>query len=294
MAVGRRPLLAAALAVAGAASLLLPTGASAAPGGPRWAAPGAAAIHPGIATNTIGQVCTSNFVFLDDFGQAYLGQAAHCAAGEVPAETQGCTTATLPLGTPVGLGTSGQTGMLAYSSWLTMAAEHERDAATCLKNDFALVRLPKSALERTNPSVPGFGGPVGLRTNPMRTGEEVLTYGNSPLRAGLAVLSPKQGVSLGTGQDGWAHPVYTATPGIPGDSGSAFLDVEGRAFGVLSTLSLAPLPASNGVIDLARSLEYAVRHSNIPGLHLALGTAPFSPGIVAPAAHAAGAAVPAP
>src|SRR4051812_49983988 len=42
------------------------------------------------------------------------------------------------------------------------------------------------------------------------------------------------------------HHRATTTPGIPGDSGSAFIDKRGRAFGVLSTLALAPIPASNG------------------------------------------------
>jgi hypothetical protein len=48
-------------------------------------------------------------------------------------------------------------------------------------------------------------------------------YGNSGLRLGITQLSPKSGVSLGTSGGGWTHPAYTVTPGIPGDSGSAFL-----------------------------------------------------------------------
>lgn len=52
---------------------------------------------------------------------------------------------------------------------------------------------------------------------------------------------------------------------------------------VLSTLSLAPLPASNGVIDLGLALDYAVAHSGIPGLYLALGTTPFDRAAMAPA-----------
>ncbi len=286
MSTRSRSLRAAALCSVLTAALLAPTTAVAHHEGPEWTTPELATIHPGIATNTVGQTCTSNFVFLDDRGRVYLGQAAHCAAGEVLPETAGCTTATLPIGTKVRLGNSGETGTLAYSSWLTMARKKESDPATCRKNDFALVRIPPFAVAKTNPSVPVYGGPTGLRTTAVRTGEPVLTYGNSPLRAGVSVLSPKQGVSLGTVESGWAHPVYTATPGIPGDSGSAFLDSRGQAFGVLSTLSLAPLPASNGVIDLARSIGYAVRHSSIEGLRLALGTADFRPGVVAPATPA--------
>jgi hypothetical protein len=68
--------------------------------------------------------------------------------------------------------------------------------------------------------------------------------------------------------------VYTVTPGIPGDSGSAFLDASGRATGVLSTIAIAPLPASNGVGDLNHEINYARAHG-MSGLALALGTEPF-------------------
>ena len=85
------------------------------------------------------------------------------------------------------------------------------------------------------------------------------------------------GTSLGSEGDGWSHPVYTVTPGVPGDSGSAFLDAEGNALGTLSTLALAPLAGSNGVGDLAHELSYAQATSGIAGLRLVPGTEPFSP-----------------
>jgi hypothetical protein len=69
------------------------------------------------------------------------------------------------------------------------------------------------------------------------------------------------------------------TPGIPGDSGSGFLDASGNAFGVLSTVAIAPLPASNGVGDLAHELAYMHSHSSFGGVQLVPGTEPFSPAI---------------
>jgi hypothetical protein len=107
----------------------------------------------------------------------------------------------------------------------------------------------------------------------------VYSYGNSSLRFGATELSPKTGVSLGQdpADGGWTHPLYTATPGVPGDSGSAFLDANGNAVGTLSTLGLAPLPASNNIGDLAHELAYAQAHSGIAGLRLVPGTEPFSP-----------------
>jgi hypothetical protein len=64
---------------------------------------------------------------------------------------------------------------------------------------------------------------------------------------------------------------------VPGDSGSAFLDAEGNALGTLSTLAIAPLPASNGVGDLGKELGYAQANSGIAGLNLVPGTEAFSP-----------------
>ena len=96
------------------------------------------------------------------------------------------------------------------------------------------------------------------------------------MRGGLAQLSPKTGISLGDAGAGWSHNVATVTPGIPGDSGSAFLDRTGKALGVLSTLQIAPLPGSNGVGDIARELTYLHTHTSITA-QLAIGTAPFTP-----------------
>jgi len=118
---------------------------------------------------------------------------------------------------------------------------------------------------------------VGVNTNGTAAGDTVYSYGNSSLRGGIETLSPKQGTSLGTEGDGWSHPVYTVSPGVPGDSGSAFLDSEGKALGVLSTLAIAPLAGSNGVGDVNHELSYAQANSGLSGLQLVPGTEPFSP-----------------
>ena len=110
-----------------------------------------------------------------------------------------------------------------------------------------------------NPSVPFWGGPTGIDTDGTATGDRVWTYGNSSLRAGVTPLSPHTGLSLGdqAADGGWRHPLYTVSPGIPGDSGSGFMTQGGKAVGVLSTLGLAPLPASNNIGDLAKELAFA-------------------------------------
>src|SRR5690606_12937202 len=107
---------------------------------------------------------------------------------------------------------------------------------------------------KVNPSIPHWGGPTGINTTGNPALSTVYSYGNSSLRLGIELLSPKTGISLGTTGGGWTHPVYTITPGIPGDSGSAMLDAQGRASGVLSTLAILPTPLSNNNSDLHRVL----------------------------------------
>jgi hypothetical protein len=169
-------------------------------------------------------------------------------------------------------------GTLVYNSWVTMQARGEADASTCAYNDLALVRLDPADVAKVNPSIPYWGGPVGLATTGTTLGATVYWYGNSELRGGISQLSPKSGVSLGDAGGGWSHTVTTVSPGIPGDSGSAFLDGTGHALGILSTLELAPIPASNGVGDLPRELAYLHAHTAFTAT-LVPGTETFHGGL---------------
>jgi hypothetical protein len=277
------PVLGAATLLAAAALLATPAAVAAAP---TWAPAASASIHPGVQMYTEGAQCTANFVFTDGAGTTYVGYAAHCAGTGEATDTNGCDAGSLPLGTRVqfveggslaGAGTTVGEGTLAYSSWLTMQQRGESDPSTCDYNDLALVSVDADDVAKVNPSVPFWGGPVGINTEGTAAGDTVYSYGNSSLRAGVTQLSPKQGGSLGTSGDGWTHPVYTVSPGVPGDSGSAFLDAEGNALGTLSTLAIAPLAGSNGVGDLGHELAYAQQHGGIAGLELVPGTEPFTP-----------------
>jgi hypothetical protein len=268
-------------AVAATGLLTSPAGAA-----PTWAPADTAKIHPGVQMYTEGAQCTANFVYTDGSGAVYVGYAAHCAGTGQATDTNGCQAASLPLGTKVdfveggslaGEGTKVGSGTLAYSSWLTMQDSGESNENTCAYNDLALVKVDAGSLDQVNPSVPFWGGPTALNTDESAAGESVYSFGNSSLRGGIEQLSPKQGASLGAEGGGWSHPVYTLTPGVPGDSGSAFLDSEGNALGTLSTLAVAPLAGSNGVGDLERELGYAQQNSGIAGLELAPGTEPFAP-----------------
>jgi hypothetical protein len=263
-----------ALAVA-SASLVLAASASAAP---TWAPAASAAVHPGVQTVTAGAQCTSNFVFYDASNAIYLGQAAHCAGTGSNTDTDGCTTPSLPLGTPVTVDGASKPGTLAYSSWAAMQAAGETNADACAYNDISLIKLDPADDASVNPSVPTLGGPTGIAGS-TAAGDDVYSYGNSSLRLGITQLSPKRGKSLGTAGNGWTHQVYTVTPGIPGDSGSGFMDATGKAFGVLSTLQIAPLPAANGVSDLSRMLAYMKSHGG-PDVTLATGTRAFTGSLI--------------
>jgi hypothetical protein len=245
---------------------------------PAWAPAGSATVHPGVQTFTEGGQCTANFVFQEG-AEVYLGQAAHCAGTGGQTETDGCSSGSLPLGTPVEVTGAGRPGTLAYSSWLTMQAAGETDPDACAYNDFALVRIDPADVGQVNPSVPRFGGPTGVGTVG-GLGSTVYSYGNSSLRGGVTQLSPKQGVLLQSEGNGWSHVVITLTPGIPGDSGSGFLNDTGGAIGTLSTLQILPLAGSNGVGDLAKELAYAQAQGGFGGMQLAPGTEPFKPNLV--------------
>ncbi|MBB6629062.1 hypothetical protein H5V45_17175 [Nocardioides sp. KIGAM211] len=280
------------LAVPVAASAAPATAAAAsAPAAPvahrdvRWAPADSATIHPGVQMFTKGAQCTANFVFTDAASRVYVGYAAHCAGTGTQSDTNGCRTGSRPLGTPVrfatgataaGGGTTVGRGTLVYSSWTAMRRAGTTNANACDFNDLALVRVDADDVAKVNPSVPFWGGPVALAKSDPEAGAQVFSWGQSSLRP-TTVLSPRTGVVLARGGGGWSHEVYTATPGIPGDSGSGFLDADGRALGTLSTIAIAPVAGANGVGDLARELAFARDRSGLDGLRLVPGTEAFSP-----------------
>lgn len=243
---------------------------------PAWAPPASATIHPGVQAFTGGAQCTTNFIFFDD-DHVYIGQAAHCSGTGESTEVDGCTSGVQTVGTQVQVTGASMPGTIVYNSWATMQELDEQDPDACAFNDFALIRLDPADTARVNPSVPHWGGPQGINTAGTSQLEKVYSYGSSILRFGLTALSPKSGVSIGTSGNGWTHLVTTLTPGIPGDSGSAFLDSQGRALGVVSTLIIAvPGGLANGVTDLNRALEYMQAHSEFTDVQMAEGTEPFN------------------
>lgn len=203
---------------------------------PTWADVETATVHPGVNTVTEGGSCTANFVFYNGAGDVFIGQSAHCAAGSGDeSHIDGCKSPSLPEGTGVNVTGAAKNGTLAYSSWVRMQAaggNKTYDEYTCFFNDFALVKLDPQDHHNVNPSIPRFGGPSGIRTTDMGLLEPLYAFGNSITRKGNKFLQPKYGVQREQFGDGWSHKVV-GTVGIPGDSGCAAIDKDGKAVGVL-------------------------------------------------------------
>jgi hypothetical protein len=242
-----------------------------------WAPAGSAPIHPGVQLVNVGAQCTAGFVVVDS-GRILLAEAAHCLSVGTPrgAEGNGCTAESLPLGTPVDIAGAPHRGTLAYSAWIAMRLAREANPDLCAFNDLALVAVDPRDYPLVNPSVPVWGGPVGIAAAGIRSGDAVYGYGSPTLNLGLGAVSPRQGQSVGDTAHGWSHDVVTAPPSTLGDSGSPFLDSRGAALGPLASIEVSPVPGCNGVGDLARELVYVRLHSRLRHALLALGTEPFS------------------
>lgn len=282
----RKRLLVAALGVLPVVTVLLPAN-STADARTTWAPEATATIKPGVQMYTAGGQCTANFVFKDKAGNVYVGYAAHCAGRGESSDTNGCTTPSLPLGTPVQFRTGGNffssgravgTGKLAYSSWASMQKLKTKDAARCGLNDFALVKVDKASVKNVNPTVPTFGGPVGLAAPPLNSRAPIFTVGNSSLRSGKASAKSGRVLNRVGGSLVLGYDIQTGSAGIPGDSGSGFLDASGRAAGVLSTINVGVslTPVTNTMGNLVYELAWAQKYSGIKGLVLVNGTRGFS------------------
>ena len=239
-----------------------------------WARLSTAVVKPSMMLYTKGAQCTANFVYVDRAGRVYIGQAAHCASRGTQTQTNGCTTRSWPLGTIVRNVNGRRIGTLAYSSWIAMHRAHERRANVCAANDLALVRIDAGLVRRTSPTLPGLGGPTGLNTRGVSTGAQVYAVGNSSLLFGAGSFVAQTGVVERAINGGWAYYVVMARPGIPGDSGSGYVDARGRALGQLSTIGLGSDGAGNTIGNLSKEITYA-RYHGVRGLTVVHGQSAF-------------------
>jgi len=232
-----------------------------------WGPASAATIRPGVQTFTNNAQCTANFIF-SNATQLFIGQAAHCSAGDDATKTNGCEAKTGSIGGPVEIDGASKPGILVYSSWIAMQEIDESDTNACRYNDFALIAIDPADFAKVHPSVQSFGGPTGTAdASKILIGDKVFSYGNSGLRFGISATSPHEGYVIAKQGDGWSTVVYTHIPGVPGDSGSGVLTEDGEALGILVTVQVAPVAGSNGVTSLDHALPYA---NSVGGLDLRL------------------------
>jgi hypothetical protein len=186
-----------------------------------------------VQTYTEVRQCTANFVFTDGL-DTFIGQAAHCSGTGAANETDGCLAKSLPLGTKVEIDGATQPGTMVYNSWLTMQAVGEKDQNACDYNDFAPHQGGPGRREPVSPAIPSSAARRASTPRRALRRERLL------LRQQLAAPGHLAAVAEGGRQPGH-HRRWLDPPGLhgdprrPGDSGSAFVDAQGRALGVLST-----------------------------------------------------------
>lgn len=233
----------------------------------KFAALADATIRPGVRITMSHDVqgaevpdwCTSNFVFLDKNGSAYLGMAGHCQR---------------IVGAQVMVEGAEHLATVVYNSFATMDDVDEQDGHVRLTNDFAVVALHEEDYGRINPSVLHWGGPTAMANSSLlQVGHGLRTYGNTPLRPGPTDLDAREGTLVAT-ETWWGAASWDGSPGISGDSGSAVLTSDGLALGVLTHFTAAsenPInpndrggpTGSNKLVYLDMALEYARIHAGL-------------------------------
>ncbi len=218
---------------------------------PGWPSVDEAVIRPGVRIvqgEPFSGTCTANYVFSSpDNRTLYLGTASHCVTGQA-------------IGDPIAIGGGVVTGTLVYCSWggatSGAACEDKEPGDDGFEDDFALVHIPDDARSLVHPALMHWGGPTGIASTPVETDTLVLTYGNTPLRDGdqddIEIADPREGYVDASTE---ASTRVTLVPAsISGDSGSPILLHDGRALGVVQTVSVGTSGVANGVVNLAAAL----------------------------------------
>lgn len=233
--------------------------------GPRWAPASSATVHPGVTVSMAGVTCVAGFVFTDGT-HAFIGIPAGCSgAGQL--DNSKCDTGQVPYGLRVTIGGARYKGTLVYSSITEMELRSERRVNVCANNSLSLVRIDQRDIKRTNPSVPALGGPSGVSSAQPAAPDQLMVYLGAPTTA--------QAISTGSG--GWAHTMMIDGPVSASSAGAVVLTSDGKGIGMVTTT-----PDGGGQItatDLRLELRYLHKLTKFAGVHLALGTVKFAPGL---------------
>ena len=189
-----------------------------------WAPAATAAIRPGVRHRHRRRRALHQQLRVRRGDRRFLGQAAHCAGTGVATETDGCASGTRPLGTAVTIDAadgSRRTGRLAYSSWITMQ-DPRRDRPGRLRAQ----RLRAGRAGRRGRRGRGQPEPAGAAAGRPGCGADGCRPANrcsataGPRSAGRSPR-PAAGTTGGEVGAGFGHEIHTASPGVPGESGSA-------------------------------------------------------------------------
>ena len=236
---------------------------------PSWAFESTATLHPGVMAYTAGAQCTANFVYTDGAATCTSATRRTAPAPARPPTPTGADTVAAARHTghlqprrerssARARGRHRHPGLLVVAGDAEGRRDRRRTPAPTTTSRWSRSTRPTS---RTS-TPPSRSSAARTRWRHRHVGrrQDLQLRQLARCARGSRQLSPKLGVSLGDNAGGWTTLVYTVTPGIPGDSGSGFMDANGNAFGVLSTVAIAPVAGSNGVGDLRKELAYANTH----------------------------------
>jgi hypothetical protein len=135
------------------------------------------------------------------------------------------------------------------------------ETATCSGNDLALVAIHPADRPDVHPAVQGFGGPTGLASpSDVGLGDRVEWYGNTALTPSSEATNRHEG-SVVTSTE-WDFQAYSATPGMPGDSGSGIMLADGQAAGILYAVNTF-YPGANSITHLQPALSFAEENADV-------------------------------
>lgn len=250
----------------GPTSDLRAAGAMVATDGIDWAPAATARVHPGVTVTIADVTCRAGFV-LTDGRRVFLALPASCTGVSGGEMSDGCSEAQVPNTLPAEIQGAKYDGKVAYSSFVQMQLHGVTAPNKCTYNSLALVRLDRRDIKRTNPSLPVVGGPTGVaRTAPSFADQ--LT---------VLLASPTTAQATTTANNGWSHAMLVDGQVDRLAVGSPVLNGAGKALGMVTFIPPQGGPGETKVGDFFRILRALRNHVGFEHVHLAKGTAHFTP-----------------
>ena len=177
--------------------------------------------------------CTANFVWQDGWGDRYIGAAGHCFLpdgknasenaqrdGEDDGDVYDVNQLSVAVCADCTFG--GATGLIVRGTTIELGdvayARQTLPDGSSVGHDFGLVRIPSSAEDAVDPSMPQFGGPTGVSDGAVAAGTPVNQYGAGMGNGEVFASQGSNGVS--EGDFGSPESWFAAVRASPGDSGS--------------------------------------------------------------------------